>query len=178
VLLIGFMGSGKTRVGRSLARRLGWVFVDFDDEIASRVGLPIPAIFSQHGEEYFRKVEAEVGAELLQGVQQVLASGGGWPVQPGRMEGLTEDTFSVWLKVTPEEVLRRAGSDGPTRPLLDVGEPLERVRKMLAERERFYMKAHTAIDTVGADPEELAMQIEEAIEEKGRNLLRSLPPHE
>ena len=94
------------------------------------------------------------------------------------MEGLAPDTFSVWLKVTPEEALRRAGADGPTRPLLAVSDPLGRVRELMADREPFYKMAHMAIDSMGADPEELAEQIEKAMKGKGRNPLRSEPPHE
>jgi shikimate kinase len=172
------MACGKTRVGRALAGRLGWAFVDFDDEIAERAGLPIPTIFRQHGEGYFRELEQETGADLLRGTEVVLASGGGWPAHPGRMEGLAGSTFSVWLKVTAEEALRRAEEEGPTRPLLDVAEPMKTARKLLAEREPFYMKAHVAIDSMLAEPAELARQIEQAMNEKGWNLLRSLPTHE
>ena len=102
VLLVGFMGSGKTQVGQALARRLGWQFRDFDQEVRFRVGLPIPEIFRQHGEARFREMEAAVGAELLKEEDVVLASGGGWPAGPTRMEALPPGTLSVWLKVTAE----------------------------------------------------------------------------
>jgi shikimate kinase len=172
------MGSGKTRVGRSLAWRLGWAFADFDEEIERRTGLSIPVIFRELGEGFFREVEEDVGSSLLSGSMTVLASGGGWPAMPGRMEGLPPDTFSVWLKVTPEEALKRAAEEGPTRPLLDVPDPLGRVRELMGEREPFYKMAHVAIDSMGADPEDLAVQIEEFMKSRGPNPLRSKPPHE
>ena len=95
VLLVGFMASGKTRVGRLLAHRLGWSFRDFDSEIVSREGLSISEIFRQHGEGSFREMEARIGSELLGEDHVVLASGGGWPTGPGRMEDLPEGTLSV-----------------------------------------------------------------------------------
>lgn len=169
VLLVGFMGSGKTRVGRALAQRLGWSFHDFDEEIEARAGLSIPEIFRRHGEEFFRRMEEEVGKEALQARRAVLASGGGWPVAPGRLEELGPDTFSVWLKVTPEEAVRRAAAEGVGRPLLAVDDPLSRARALLAEREPFYGKAHAAIDSTEAGPEELAREIEDLMNERWNN---------
>jgi shikimate kinase len=172
------MGCGKTRVGRLLARRLEWAFVDFDEEITRRTGLPIPTIFSQHGEGHFREVENAVGKDLLREVRTVLSPGGGWPAKPGRMEGLPAGTLSVWLRVTAEEALSRAVKEGPTRPLLEVADPLQEARDLLAEREPFYRKAHIAIDSMGSEPEELVVQIEKVMNVRGRNPLRFLPPHE
>ena len=168
VLLVGFMGSGKTLVGQALARRLGWVFRDFDQEVRFRVGLPIPEIFRQHGEAHFREMERVVGAELLQKEQVVLATGGGWPADIGRMDALPTGTLTVWLKVTPEEAVRRAREEGPTRPLLAVPDPVERARELLRDRERFYEKADLALDTLGRTPEGLAGEIEAIMISTGR----------
>jgi shikimate kinase len=168
------MGSGKTKVGQALARRLGWTFRDFDQEIRSRVGLPIPDIFREHGEARFREMEEQVGADLLQEEGVVLASGGGWPIAPGRMEGLPEGTLSVWLRVLPEEAVRRAREEGPSRPLLEVTDPVGRARQILAEREACYGKAHLALDTMEAGAEELARSIEEFMNERGAD--DSAPP--
>ena len=177
ILLVGFMGSGKTQVGRLLARGLGWSFRDFDGEICAQVGLSIPEIFRQHGEGFFRDREEKIGNELLKERRVVLATGGGWPTVMGRMERLGQDTFSVWLKVTAEEALRRVRMEGPTRPLLAVADPLERARVLLREREPYYAKAHVAVDSTGAEPEELAHMIEDLMNEKGRDLTRPLPPY-
>ena len=168
VLLVGFMGSGKSQVGRELARRLGWAFRDFDEEIVARMGLPIPDIFRQHGEAVFRGEEERVGADLLLEEEVVLASGGGWPVAEGRMDRLPESTLSIWLKVAPEEAVRRVRGEGPTRPLLEVPDPVERAREILAEREACYGKAHLALDSMEAGPEELAGAIEVFMSERGQ----------
>ena len=177
VLLLGFMGSGKTRVGQLLAEGLGWSFRDFDQEIRARVGLPIPEIFLQHGEGFFRGMEERIGAELLLDREVVLASGGGWPTALGRMEEVGPSTFSVWLKVTAEEAVRRVREEGPTRPLLAVADPLSRARALLEEREPFYRKASVAIDSMQDGPEELARRIQHLMNEKGREMTRPLPPY-
>jgi shikimate kinase len=177
VLLIGFMGSGKTRVGRILARNLGWTFRDFDDEISARVGLPISEIFRQHGEAFFREMEGRTGTELLRGQRVVLATGGGWPAGPGRMDGLSPGTLSVWLQVAPETAVERAREEGPTRPLLAVRDPVGRAKALLSEREPFYRKADVVIDTTQASPEKLASEIEGIMNEKGREMLQPLPPN-
>ena len=168
ILLVGFMGSGKTRVGQALAKLLGWRFRDFDQEISARVGLPIPEIFRQHGEALFREMEERVGAQLLLERDVVLASGGGWPAALGRMEGLGPTTLSVWLQVTAEEAIRRVRKEGPTRPLLAVSDPVSRAKTLLKDREPFYERAQVAIDSTAAGPEELARIIERLMNEKGR----------
>lgn len=167
VLLVGFMGSGKTHVGQLLADRLAWSFRDFDQEIHIRLGLSIPEIFRQHGEAFFRNAEEQIGAELLEERQVVLASGGGWPAGLGRMDGLGADTLSVWLQVTPEEAVRRAREEGPTRPLLAVPDPVAKAREILEKREPFYRKARVLMDTTRRKPEDLAATIESLLNESG-----------
>jgi len=176
VLLVGFMGSGKTRVGQALAKGLGWGFRDFDEEIGARMGLPIPEIFRQHGEGFFRDMEERIGAELLLRRDVVLASGGGWPAAPGRMEGLGPSTLSIWLQVTAEEAIRRVREEGPTRPLLAVGDPVSRAKALLKDREPFYRRAQVVIDSTETGPEDLARRIEDLINEKGREVSRPLSP--
>ncbi|MBT8395480.1 MAG: shikimate kinase, partial [Gemmatimonadetes bacterium] len=168
VLLVGFMGSGKTSVGSALANRLAWAFRDFDEEISFRAGLPIKEIFHQRGEGYFRDLEKLVGEELLLEEQVVLGSGGGWPVAEGRMQNLPPRTLSVWLKVSPGEAVRRAGREGETRPLLAGPDPEKLASDLLEQRVSFYSLAHVSLDTEGAEPERLAEQIEELMKATGR----------
>jgi len=171
------MGSGKTRVGRALAKRLAWAFRDFDEEISSREGLPIKEIFRQRGEAFFRRLEETVGEELLLEHRVVLGSGGGWPVVEGRMENLPTGTFCVWLKVNPGEAVRRAMKEGDTRPLLAGADPEKLATDLLEQRESFYGMAHVALDTEGAEPERLAERIEELMVMAGRKSMSPSPPH-
>jgi shikimate kinase len=160
-------------VGQALAARLGWGFQDFDQTVEISSGLPIREIFRQHGEGSFREMEGEVGRELLLKDAVVLASGGGWPTVEGRMERLPAGTFTVWLKVTPEEAVRRAMRQGSERPLLAVPDPLGRARALLAQREVHYQKADLAMDSQRGDPEDLASLIEKRMNESGRERLPS-----
>ena len=177
VLLVGFMGSGKTKVGQALASLLGWSFLDFDREIERRTGLPISEIFRQHGEDFFRGLEEKVGWDLLRGRQVVLASGGGWPAVGGRMAALGPETLSVWLQVPPAVAVERARAQGDTRPLLDVPDPLAIAEKLLKAREPFYGEAHFTVDSTSASPGELAERILKFMNEKGRVPPHPLPPY-
>ncbi len=159
VLVVGFMGSGKTAVGKMLAVRLGWRFIDFDDEIELQCGMDVTSIFRERGEPYFRGVESTVGARCLELAGAVLASGGGWPTGPGHMENLPPHTFSVWLQVAAGEAVRRMRMDGPTRPLLEVGDPVGRAGELLRDREKWYAKASIALTTDDREPAVLAEEI-------------------
>ena len=159
VLLVGFMGSGKTAVGEALAARLGWRFVDFDREIEAECGKDIPAIFRDHGESYFRDVESAVAERCLGLERVVLASGGGWPTRAGRMRCLPPGTLSVWLKVSAREAVSRVERDGPTRPLLERQDPLARMQELLEAREEWYALADVTVSTDDREPQSLAQEI-------------------
>jgi shikimate kinase len=159
VVLIGFMCSGKSSVGRELARTLGWEFRDFDEEIESAAGMTIPEIFAEEGESGFRAREAAVGADLLLLERVVLATGGGWPVPSGTLEGLLPDSVTVWLRVGPQAVLERARKLPGSRPLLQVPDPMNRVLELLAEREPRYRLADLALDSEPETPQRLARRI-------------------
>ncbi len=159
VLLVGFMGSGKTAVGQMLADHLEWRFIDFDDEIEIQCGTDVTSIFRERGESYFREVESTVGAICLESTGAVLACGGGWPTRPGHMENLPPQTFSVWLQVAAGEAVRRIRLDGPTRPLLQVADPVGRAGELLRDREMWYAKASIALTTDGREPAALAEEI-------------------
>jgi shikimate kinase len=161
VVLVGFMGSGKSTVGRQLATRLGWSFVDFDEQIEAAAGATVEELFRTRGEAAFRALEAEVGEASLGRKQIVLAPGGGWSLAPGRLEGLPSDTLSVWLRVSPETAVRRATGHGRVRPLLAGDDPTGRARALLAERESVYRRAALHVDAEQAAPSALARMIAE-----------------
>lgn len=167
VVLVGLMCSGKSSVAEELARRLGWEALDLDREIEAREGRTIPEIFRVHGEAYFRRREAELTAELTGRRGVVLAPGGGWITNPALLERLGPGTFSVWLQVSPETVLARAGPVRAGRPLLDVPDPLPVVRCLLETREPFYRRADLAVSTEGVDVASVASLIEHEIRMRG-----------
>jgi shikimate kinase len=140
-------GSGKSTVGRQLARRLQLPFFDSDHEIEQRLGCSIREYFAREGETAFRDVEAEVIAELARGSQAVVATGGGAVLREANRRALRETGKVIYLRSTPEEVYRRVRNDAQ-RPLLQVEDPLQRLRTMHAERDPLYREAaHFVIET-------------------------------
>jgi shikimate kinase len=163
VLLIGFMGSGKTSVGRRLAEALGWRFADFDRAMEAETGAPVAEIFARHGEPYFRSLEERVGRALLDERQVVLASGGGWAASPGRLASLPPGTASFWLRVSPEEAVRRTRATSRSRPLLARPDALEEAKRLLAWRSPFYMEARWTVDTERSAVEDVTATILEIL---------------
>ena len=168
ILLVGFMASGKSSVGKELASRLGWDFEDFDTVIEARAGKSVSQIFTEDGEAEFRRLESGVAEELLARSNTVVASGGGWPAQPGSWKMVTEDTMSVWLQVSPAVAVRRASEEGPTRPLLDGGDVADRATALLLAREASYRRARYALDSEQHSPQELAGEIMRLITRQGK----------
>lgn len=147
--LVGMPGSGKSTVGRQLARQLGWRFVDADHEIEQRIGGPIRAFFEQHGEPAFRDLEQQVIADLCapERAPQVLATGGGAVLRPANRAALHQGCVVVYLKSSPEDLFRRLRHD-TQRPLLQVGDPLKRLRELFRERDPLYLETmHYQIET-------------------------------
>jgi len=159
VLLVGFMASGKSSVGKELASRLGWDFQDFDPVIEARAGKSVSRIFEEDGEVEFRRLESGVAQELLARSDTVVASGGGWPAQPGSWKVVPEDTLSIWLRVSPEVAVRRASAEGSTRPLLDGEDATDRATALLIAREASYRRARYSLDSEQYGPVELAGEI-------------------
>jgi shikimate kinase len=168
VLLVGFMGAGKSTVGPLLARALSWRFEDFDDRIEALAERTIQEIFRHDGEPRFREIEAEVAAVLLAEREVVLGSGGGWAAVPGRLRGLPPETVSVWLRVSPDVAVGRVAPAGG-RPLLDAPEPLTAARRLVAEREAAYAAADVQVDTDGRTPEDVTSTILALLEGRIRN---------
>lgn len=160
VALVGFMAAGKTTVGRRLADRLGWRFIDVDLEIASRSGRTIAEWFRDPGEAAFRAMEAELTATLLSEDHTVLALGGGWAAQPGAFEAVPSGARTVWLRVSAAEAVRRAAADPVVRPLLAGDDaPDHTVRALLQKREAAYGRADFRVDVDGRAPDEIVHEI-------------------
>ena len=147
LILVGLPGSGKSTVGRSLARRLGLPFNDSDHVIEQRIGCSIRSFFDREGEAAFRDVEQSVLRELADAGQGVLATGGGAVLRQANREALRAAGQVIYLRSTPDEVFRRLRHD-VNRPLLQVDDPLERLRTLHAERDPLYRQtAHFVIET-------------------------------
>lgn len=163
VVLLGFMCSGKSTVGKSLAERLEWDLLDFDAEIESREGRSVSSIIEAEGESYFRRLEAELTAEVAGAKRIVLAPGGGWIVEPERLESLRPNTFAVWLSVSADETVRRLRTDCVDRPFRNHPDPVVPIREMLAERAPLYRLSDLTIPTDNRRPESVAFEIEQLV---------------
>ena len=170
MVLTGFMGTGKTAVGRALAASLEFGFVDTDDLVRERAGRDIPVIFEQEGEAGFRRREREVVASLAGRTGLVIATGGGGVSDAGNAAVLRGLGPLVWLRARPETILDRVGS-GEARPMLagarGSAAMLRRIGQLLASREADYAAADIAVDTDGIDPGETASAILVALERRG-----------
>ena len=145
--LIGLPGSGKSTVGRNLARRLALPFVDSDHVIEQRLGCPIRQYFEREGESAFRDVEEAVIDELSLAQTGILATGGGAVLREANRRHLRERGLVVYLKSSPDELFRRLRHDR-NRPLLQVADPLARLRDLYAIRDPLYREtAHFSIET-------------------------------
>lgn len=147
IILVGLPGSGKTTIGRQLARRLGLRFVDSDQVIEVRLGCSIREYFEREGEEAFRDLEQTVLDELTQQHQGVLSTGGGSVLRPVNRQRLHERGHVVYLRSAPEDVYRRLRHD-KSRPLLQVQDPLARLRALYEARDPLYREvAHLVLET-------------------------------
>jgi shikimate kinase len=157
VILVGFMGAGKSSVGRLLARRLGRCFVETDDMIIAREGKPIPEIFREHGEARFRELEAEALEALRLKSGDVIATGGGFPCREGRMEVLRDLGTVVWLAGEFADLHERAGRTGG-RPMLAARAPAE-LEELYRTRQTYYRWAHVSVDTSGLGPDQVVARV-------------------
>ncbi|MEC5399125.1 shikimate kinase [Uliginosibacterium sp. H1] len=156
IYLIGLMGSGKTTIGRMLARRLGRRFLDSDHEIEQRTGVKVPVIFELEGEAGFRQREAQTIAELTQEAGIVLATGGGAVVTPANRQALSESGWVVYLDVPPAVLFERTRHDG-NRPLLKVADPLGRLTELRTQRDPLYREIADLIVDGGRGNSQLAV---------------------
>ena len=160
IILVGFMGTGKTSVGVRLAEILKMQFVDTDDLIESDSKKPISDIFSQMGEEYFRAKESSIIESVSRLDNQVIATGGGAVKREININNLKSNGIIFCLYASPEIILQRTSGESH-RPLLQVDDPISRIKEMLKEREPFYAKADYIIDTSDLTIEQVVEKIQD-----------------
>jgi shikimate kinase len=156
LVLAGFMGTGKSTVGRIVAGRLGLAFVDTDAEIERRAGQTIAAIFAQEGEAAFRRMETEVCGEIAAGRDQVIAVGGGALLDDATRHAFAQTSLIVCLTASLDEILRRVGDD-PARPLFSADR--KRLAALHAERAAHYAALPHRVDTTARTPAEVAGEV-------------------
>ncbi len=162
IIVTGFMATGKSSVGKALAARLGYAFVDLDTLIEGEAGMPISQIFATQGEERFRSLESRMVERVARRVACVIATGGGAIVNPQNLGALKRSGVVIALTAKPETILARVGS-GEDRPMLWGGETLERIRLLLAERAPAYAKADLIVDTTEQSIEQVVDRILSAL---------------
>lgn len=148
LVLVGFMGSGKTVVGRNISRRIGYGFLDTDHFIEKELGCTIADIFSEKGEAHFRKLETSLAERLDQLDNYVIATGGGILTTPGNLDRLRRAGVVVFLKADPEGIYARLQRD-TKRPKLRGGDLRETVERLLAERMPLYDQSDIVVETKG-----------------------------
>lgn len=158
IFLVGFMGAGKTTVGRILAEKLGYRYLDADNLIESLSGKKIAEIFSEHGEEYFRALESETIESLSRKESQVIATGGGVVMRETNWETMKRGGLTIYLKAPISAIWERI-KNSKSRPLLQVGDPLGTATELFEKRAPFYEKADIIIDTDNLSPDSVAREI-------------------
>lgn len=163
IYLVGLMGAGKTTVGRQLARRLHRKFVDSDHEIETRTGVGIPVIFEIEGEPGFRKRETQVLRELSAESGLVLATGGGAVLAAENRDRFRESGIVIYLHAAPEILHERTHHDR-NRPLLQVEDPLAKLRELYAQRDPIYRQvAHLVVESTDTAAGQLVQRIEQEL---------------
>jgi shikimate kinase len=164
IILIGFMGCGKSTIGRHLGKLLGYPVVDTDELIEAKAGMPIKTIFAERGEDYFRQLEAAVLQELSvpDAPRRIISTGGGIVTRKVNRRLLRQLGYVVWLEVTVDEILKRTARN-QDRPLLKTENPREMIESLLTVREPLYAQcADLTLDSADLDAEEIACGILES----------------
>ncbi|MDH5752351.1 MAG: shikimate kinase [Deltaproteobacteria bacterium] len=166
LILVGFMGSGKSAVGRRLAQRLGYGFLDTDNYIEEQTGRSIAAIFAEEGEEYFRGLEKALAKRLAGLRNYVISTGGGMITTPGNLELLRAAGLMIFLDADKEEIIQRLERDSK-RPLLQGQDVRERVENLLAERMPLYSQCELRLPTRAKSVNKVAGELIRLIAEHG-----------
>ena len=158
IVLFGFMGTGKTSVGKKLAAELGLKFVDMDHIIEEREDRAISDIFATDGEPYFRNLERALVQELAAAEGMVVGTGGGVVLNAANIADFNGNGLCVCLNASPEEILKRLENDG-SRPLLAEGNKLEKINGILDARKDLYAKVPEQVDTTGLSLDEVVERV-------------------
>lgn len=162
IILVGFMGTGKSAVGRELHRLTGFRLVDVDAEVERAEGMSISDIFDSRGEGAFRDAEAREILRITEGKGQIISTGGGAVLRQDNMDALLRSGVVVCLAASAGTIYKRTKRN-KERPLLQVEDPRGRIEEMLAERLPYYKKADVTINTEGKSPYEIATELLEAV---------------
>jgi shikimate kinase len=169
VVLIGFMGTGKTSAGRILANRLGYAFVDVDQKIEAAHKMSIKEMFARHGEDYFRSCEKDMVKKLAARHHVVISTGGGTVKNPENMQELRKNGSIIALTASVDVILERTSRRG-TRPVLDRADHGDRrsaVAALLEERRTLYAQADYTVDTSRRSPLQVAEEIQGFLRREG-----------
>jgi len=147
IILIGFMGCGKTSIGKNLSIITGKMFIDTDEQIQNDIGMSISQIFEQFGEKYFRKLENDLCRQISKSKNKIIATGGGIVKNSNNMKKLMENGIVIYLKSSPEKIYDNLKCDN-SRPLLDVPDKFEKIKELFNQRVNIYESyAQITIDT-------------------------------
>jgi shikimate kinase len=166
IVLIGFMGTGKSATGKIIAADLKYTFLDTDAQIEATGQRTINQIFASEGEAYFRGLERQVAAKISLLDHTVVATGGGFVLNPDNLRVLRANSVIIALTAEAEVIYERVKID-VNRPLLAVTDPLQRINELLAERSQLYLEADLVFDTSDGGPELQAKKIIEVLYERG-----------
>ena len=159
IVLIGFMGTGKSTVASRLAARLNRKFVDMDREIERVVGMTVSDIFKRYGEIRFRSEEKLIAQKLARESGLVIATGGGVVLEQVNMDTLSQNGIIICMEATPNEILERVNRKKGTRPLIRKNAQLQDIEEMLKARETLYAQADYRVNTSGKSPEQVTNEI-------------------
>src|SRR5436305_4276044 len=164
IALIGLRGAGKSTLGRMLAKKIGWDFVELNKEIERDNGLSVAEIIALYGQEGFRRMEqAALGQLLARKEPIVLATGGGIVSEPLTFDLILSSFYTVWLKAEPEEHMARVRGQGDLRPMADDRSAMQELRTILLSREPLYARAAAQVDTAGLSVDEAAARLIEVV---------------
>ncbi len=164
VVLLGLRGSGKSTVGAALAARRGVPFLELDQLVEQRAGLPLAEVFAVHGEDFYRRMERNsVEAFLADGEQAVVAAGGGLVTHRDTFEAVKRSCVTVWLRAKAEEHMDRVVAQGDARPMAQRSDAMAELRQLLTAREPLYAEAEITVDTSGRTPDEVLELVADAL---------------